>query len=129
MRKKILIWGSIALVITILIVAINLLLNQNPLRGSEKKIKEDILKLTPIGMNMKDVIKIIEKQAEWEIDYISYEHGYDRLEDDVSIGEKSIRAFIGEYRNIFLTSVTVFWAFNKNSKLIDVYIWKSIDAL
>ena len=44
------------------------------------------------------------------------------------IGEKSISVLIGEYRTIFTTSVTVFWGFDENSKLIDIYVWKVNDV-
>lgn len=88
---------------------------------------------------MEEVIKIIESKKKWEIDYISNEYGYRRpgAADPVDaalgrvtvIGEKSISVFIGEYRNLFITSVTVFWGFNKNSKLVGVHVWKVEDSL
>ena len=45
------------------------------------------------------------------------------------VGEKSIRSYIGEYRFVFITSVTVLWGFDKNEKLIDIMVWKEVDSL
>lgn len=135
--RKTMIYTLIVLSVIVLIVAIIMLLN--PLRRSQEHIKNDILKLTPMGTSMEDVIKIIESKRQWEIDYISYEHGYRRpgtpehsdiaLGRETIVGEKSIRVFVGEYRNIFITSVTVFFGFDKNSKLIEIYVWKDKDSL
>ncbi len=135
--RKTMIYTLIVLSVIVLIVAIILLLN--PLRRSQEQIKNDILKLTPMGTSMEDVIKIIESKKQWEIDYISHEHGYRRpgtpeysdiaLGRETIVGEKSIRVLVGEYRNIFITSVTVFFGFDKNSKLIEIYVWKDKDSL
>ncbi len=136
MRKTI-IYILIALLVIVLIVTIITLLN--PLRKSQEHIRNDILRLTPIGTSMEDVIKIVKSKREWEIDYISHDHGYRRpgtpehsdiaLGRETIVGEKSIRVFVGEYRNIFITSVSVFWGFDKNSKLIEIYVWKDTDGL
>lgn len=119
----------IALAVTILVTVIIALLN--PLRKSQEQITEDILKLTPIGTSMEDVIKVIESRRKWELEHINYENGYRyrKEKEDKIIGEKSIRVFIGDYRNVFVTSVTVFWGFDENSKLIEVWVWKDQDSL
>ena len=131
------IYPLIALSVIVLIVSIIVFLN--PLRRPQEHIKNEILKLTPIGTSMEDVIKIIQSKRQWEIDYISHEHGYRRpgtpdipdiaLGGETIVGEKSIRVFVGEYRNIFITSVTIFWGFDKNSKLVEIYVWKDKDSL
>ena len=131
------IYTLIALSVIVLILAIIVLLN--PLRRSQEYIKNDILKLTPMGTSMEDVIEIIERKRQWEIDYISYDHGYRKpgkpehsdiaLGRETIVGEKSIRVFVGEYRNIFITSVTVFFGFDKDSKLIEIYVWQDKDSL
>jgi len=128
----------ICALLAIVLVAISISLS-NPLRRSQEKIKESILELTPIGMGMDDVLKVIENNKRWEIRYVRYDFGYRRpgipdpadvaLGRGTYIGEKSIRVFLGDYRNIFITSVTVFWGFDENSKLIDVYVWKDADTL
>lgn len=44
------------------------------------------------------------------------------------VGEKSIRVKLGEYRLFFTESVTVFWGFDENSELLEIWVWKTVDA-
>ena len=124
-----------------LFIVVLLLILINPLRGPMIYIKLKMLHLTPIGTSMEDVIKVIERQKKWRIDYINYEYGYlvfdgrpsdpiyvDASEDTI-MGEKSLRAHVGGYRNIFVTDVIVFWGFDENSKLISIHVRKDVDAL
>ena len=48
----------------------------NPLRWPAEQIRAYMLKRTPVGTNMDDVIKLIEKNKNWEIDYINSNGGY-----------------------------------------------------
>ena len=110
----------------------------NPLRRSEEQIRADMLKLTPIGMNMDDVIKIIGENPKWEIrhirDWIGYGMAGGRPTDFTSIeenivGVKSIRVYLGQYRRFFAVGVSVFYGFDENSKLIDIAVLKETDGL
>ena len=122
-------------IVLVIILGIALTLYLNPLRRSEEKIREKMLELTPIGTSMEDVVKVVEGNNKWEIAWISYDRGYIIQEPGkprTTIGEKSIRVFIGEYpfgEGIFTTAVTVFWGFDENIKLIDVWVWKTTDSL
>lgn len=49
--------------------------------------------------------------------------------DDCIVGKKNIRSDLGDYSTIFTTNVTVFWGFDEQSKLIDIWVWKTVDAL
>ena len=127
--------GTVGGLIALLIIFVAL----NPLRFPRECIRFYILQLTPIGTNMERVIEVIESKENWETRYISYESGYDgpgplspediALGKTRTVGEKSIEVYLGEYQNIFVTSVTVFWGFDKDSKLIDIYIWKDMDSM
>jgi hypothetical protein len=46
------------------------------------------------------------------------------------VGVKSIKAKLGEYFSFPLlrTSVVAFWGFNERGELIEVWVWKTIDA-
>jgi len=125
MKKKIVIF--ILLVISIVIIVLVIRMLSNPLRKSEEDMRETILELTPIGMSMDDVIKVIEDKDEWKLRHIWHEYGY-RDYSQGEIGVKSIRVYLGEY-NLSTTGVSVFWGFDENSKLIDVYVLKESDAL
>ena len=135
-KKKILV-----LSIVILVVGASVVLftadSANPLRRSTDEIREDILELTPIGMSMDEVIKVMESNKEWDIYYVNERSGYvmnaDRpgepspsdIEEGRVIGVKSARALIGTYQNIpHMAYVSVFWAFDEDSKLIDIAVRK-----
>jgi len=130
----------------------------NPLRRSEEKIRESILEITPIGMDMEEVLEIIEKNKKWEVADIEHEYGYEIIDGipyynysdqgDNIVGSKSIRGFVGKYTGeydslerfweegitaalylFFETYVEVYWGFDENSKLIDVCVWKYTNAI
>jgi hypothetical protein len=131
MKKLKVILVLILLIIFLIIVAINILALINPLRKSQAGIEKDILKLTPMGMQMDDVIKTIEGNEEWKVRYISYERGYMHpYRENHTVGNKSIRASIGVYKAIFIpVYVTVLWGFDENGKLIEIYVWKDFDVI
>jgi hypothetical protein len=107
----------------------------NPLRKSHEGVTKDLLKLTPIGMDIKEVEKVIKNKKEWEIMYISYEQGFVHpyryhLADDYVVGEKSIRVFFGRYNFLFIPmSVSAFWGFDEEGKLIEIYVVKNMNIL
>ena len=122
-------------IVILVIVIMNILTIINPLRKSQAGIEKDILRLTPIGMHIDDVIKIIEGREKWNVRYIDYEMGYAHpyrlcTDDDYIVGNKSIRASIGDYKVIFVpANVTVLWGFDYDGKLIEIYVWKSFDVI
>jgi len=95
---------------------------------------DNVLLITPPGTSMEDTINIIKKthNNEFGIHYIDYEHGYALSEnpyDEKIIGLKSV---IGYFRVITEGYVfersnsskeTIFWVFDEDSNLIDVFIW------
>jgi hypothetical protein len=128
MFKKIFIFIGILLLLIILLIILIYL--TNPLFKSEETLQNDILKLTPLGTSIDEVIKIIKTRKKWRITQISNDHGYiyQKSYPLKEIGNKSIRAEIGEYGFILVTNVTIFWGFDENSKLIDVWVWKTTDG-
>lgn len=107
----------------------------NPLFRSEEVIGERLLTQTPLGTSMDDVIQFLNLQKDWEIRNINYESGYlDRgLLRNKIIGTKSIRVSLGDYRAItsyyLETNVTVFYGFNDDKELIDIWVWKTTDGI
>ena len=106
-----------------------------PLVRSEEDIQIKLLQDTPLGTPMEDVVEHIEKQKKWKVNSISYDGGFvdQREHPSQIVGEKSIRLLMGEYRtysNLYLLmSVTVYYGFNKESELIDIWVWKTLDSL
>lgn len=129
--KKIVYSTLIVLLSIILVLVIIMFLN--PLRRSEEQIKRNMLKLTPIGTSMEVVISIIDGNK-WK--YHVRDYGYffihglpSRHASRPAIGVKSIDAYLGEYRTIFLTGVSVFYGFDEDSILIDIAVLKEVDGL
>jgi len=113
----------------------------------ESAIRRDILRITPIGTSMEDVLKVIEERG-WKLHYARRTAGYflfswngrylvedgatlSQLESgrSVEIGSKSIRIHLGEYRIIFDIAVDVYFAFDDEWKLIDVAIRREMDVI
>ena len=102
----------------------------NPLRQPKEQIRESILEITPIGMSMDEVIRVIESNKKWKIIRANYEQGYRKPGTvDAIVGEKSIRANIGKYINFYETYVSVYWGFDEGSTLIDILVHKTIVGL
>ena len=138
--KKIMIYTLLVLLVFIVVAVLISL--ANPLAKSQEEIRENILKLTPIGTSMDDVVKIIENNKKWETMYVNDKNGYSIMggipseassnEVDTVVGKKSIRVMIGKYHfqpqfDIYAfieRYVNVFWAFDENSKLIEVSVRK-----
>lgn len=86
--------------------------------------------MTPLGSSPKTVIATVQKQK-WQSDGLQA-GGYNSGKSDVAV-KSSIRASLGDYHGlpylIFSTNVTVFWGFDERDQLIDVWVWKTVDAL
>lgn len=103
----------------------------NPLRRSEDHIKDRLLVATPLGTSMAEVESYIRDQG-WEIVVVRMNSGFraPRVRPEIKIGSKSIRAYLGYYQGIpWRVDVTVFWGFNEQSELIDIWVWKDPDTL
>jgi len=108
----------------------------NPMRRPGSMPTEYVLSLTPIGTHMNDVISIVENHRDWRIVTINRERGFaDPHQGGLSVeqgrtivGEQSIRVGAGYFRPVGLltrTVVTVFYGFDADGYLIDVYVWRS----
>jgi len=126
-------------------VVLMLYLFTNPLRISEDIIKSKILLEIPIGTKMTEVERYIKKKK-WKISYIDNTQGfYDQRQNACSlngrmvltnsessiciVGNKSILAEIGKYGVLSTTSVDIFLGFDEKFNLIDVWVWKTTEAL
>jgi len=123
--------------ISAIILAVIIMVWSNPLRRPTEQIRENMLRLTPIGTSIEDVINLIERNDKWEISRLNHERGYsisheipNRGSGGTIVGEKSIELYLGYYyyQILFQTGVTVFYGFDKDSKLVDIAVLKERDA-
>jgi len=105
----------------------------NPMLRPTPMIRCHILRHTPIGMDMEEVIEIIENNARWGSSMINRESGFrnpslsvegsDGRPTAATVGVKSIQTNHRYSIPLFLDrSVRIWWGFNENGKLIDVYV-------
>ena len=128
--------------------------SENPLRLPVEYLREGVLELTPLGTSMGDVIEIIESEGidrGWHNIRISRQFGVNvsamwmwrnrvgpdehdrqlREGGSIIIGGQSINVIMGRYDAfiqglLFTTHVNIWWAFDENSELIDVFVDKQI---
>jgi len=115
-----------------------ILMLRNPIRRPTPMLTNYVLRLTPIGMHIDDVISIVGNHREWRIWWVSRENGFVHPHPQeirplsegwpVIVGEQSIRVQAGRYRFnglLLQTTVSIFWAFDEEGMLTEIYIWKS----
>jgi len=120
-----------------------ILMLTNPMRRPEPMATNYVLRLTPIGTDMEEVIRLVENHRNWRIWWINYDMGFSHprpntitpppQERPFIVGEQSIKVDAGR---IWPTStpvmgyfmemmVAIFWAFDEDGRLIDVYVRRS----
>ena len=136
----------IVLVLIALIVLIPyILMIPDPMRRPHSMANNYILRLTPIGMCMEEVIDTLEGHRNWNI-RINYERGFTHPQPPIDrpnpeqwlyiVGDKSITAIVGLgywpapipvpiLPWLFRTSVSIFWGFDEDGKLIEVFLRQS----
>lgn len=100
-------------------------------RTDAETIRRNFLAQTPVGTSFEDVMGKLSARGYRAIPSLTA--GFLRQEKGqlaVTVGVSSIRADIGDYWTFpFLTtSVSAFWGFDAEGKLMDIWIWKTTDA-
>ena len=107
-----------------------------PVRRPTNMVKDYILKTTPIGTSIEEVIEIINNRNDWGLPMVSNEGFIPSPPFDVPgiapppIGEKTIRTNLGSYRAwykwfpLMVWGVGATWVFDAYGKLIEVHIMK-----
>jgi len=101
------------------------------LRRSEGTIRGHLERLTPLGTQYDVAVQTLEHhfshvQKNETTGFLRQENGQQEV-----VGVKSIQVHLGEYRNVPIgsTSVDAYWGFDKNGKLIEIWVWKTTDSL
>jgi hypothetical protein len=101
------------------------------LRHGEKFIEKSLLEETPLGASFEVVAsKLTKHYGKIEKNPNAGFLCQDRPGSSL-VGVKSIRVELGDYYHfpIGTTSVTAFWGFDKDGKLIKIWVWKTADSL
>ena len=100
------------------------------LKLDAESIRHELLQQTPIGTSLNDVEKNLKSKG--LSPRVSLNTGFSKREKGSTkvVGSQFIRASLGEYRSslFFITSVSVYWGFDENGKLIEIWVWKTQDG-
>ncbi|MCL2720290.1 MAG: hypothetical protein FWD47_03000 [Treponema sp.] len=116
-KEKLLIFVGVIFLLMLMIMLIN------PAYRPTSLIRNDILKFTPIGMNMDEVLEVIEERNNWRIMTRSSERGYIYMKlppGQREVGIKHISVDLGN--SWYFWYVISSWAFDENGILIDVFV-------
>ena len=109
----------------------------------ESAIRRDMLRITPVGTSKEDVIRVIEERG-WTLRWARSTAGFfivhgrtsdgaapAQLENGtaVEIGTQAIRIHLGRFRIILAIDVGVYFAFDENSRLVDIAIRREMDVI
>jgi hypothetical protein len=102
---------------------------------SHQGIEASLLKLTPLGSSPEAVLEVAKSKG-WKDVHIDSKRGFTkhegaRIRDYPTIGVSSVEASLGDYWNfpIGSTNATAFWGFDKDRRLIEIWVWKTTDSL
>jgi len=135
-KVSIVVLGVIAVVVGIL---------TPPFFRTPKSMMGDVLKFTPMGTHIDEVAEIVRNQTvvrnvnEWREPTISYDSGYvdpfgevpgwptiAKPRSHTIVGHQSVRVYY-ETRSRIYIYISVYWGFDEEGKLIDVFLTKSLD--
>jgi len=133
-RKRVL--SALVIIAGILLAWFLIPMIYNPMRMPAPMIRTHVLRHTPIGMDMEEVIKIIENNERWggaRINiYSGFRHTTLFVEDpdgnptSAIIGQKSVQTHPERYNVLlFERHLRIFWGFNEKGNLIEVHVRSS----
>jgi|GEM_PF-981483 len=116
------------IVLLVIATAYTIFIFSNPLRRSEEAIRNNVLRQTPIGSTIEDVIQVIDNNESWSwwgrhIADIGYPADATL---NTRIGSQSIGVNLGKYSGGFDVYVVAFWGFDDDGILLDVRIRKDV---
>jgi ABC-type glycerol-3-phosphate transport system permease component len=122
---------TILLLLVVVILAPFILMIPNPMRRPQEMARDYILRLTPMGTHIDDVVTIMERNGYGSL-HVNLNSGFRTpppSPHDARIGVMSASIGMGNYyltwyRWFHTTEVGVFWGFDEDGKLIDVYVRK-----
>ena len=106
--------------------------------GSEEKVREYLLTITPIGISLSELIEKT-KLNKWKTNVFDNGFGiklnngkkrYESFRPDIVVGVKSVKGYLGYYQGFpFRVDVTAYWAIDKHNKVTDLIVQKQYDGL
>ena len=95
------------------------------------RLQKEVLLATPLGSDIDSVFAHCKShypdcKRDDEVGFYKQEIG----ESNRGVGNKHVKAFLGEFRKSeYIIGVTsIFWGFDKNGSLIEVWVWRTYDG-
>ena len=137
-------WIIFLAIIIGVIILITLVMPLHPFFRSPRRIMNDTLRLTPMGMHIDDVASIVQSQTiirnveEMRNPIIRYDRGYvspNSMVPGWPVTEIGISSIVGHksiqvaYSTHLGMSIGIYWGFDEDGKLIDVLVAKDWDMI
>lgn len=98
---------------------------------SPERIEASLLRLTPLGSSPEAVLEVAQREG-WKHVRSVPNAGFSKqaYPKSETIGVSSIRASLGDYTSgpLMTTNATAYWGFDKERRLIAIWVWKTIDG-
>jgi translation initiation factor 2 alpha subunit (eIF-2alpha) len=96
--------------------------------AEESKVRNELLQKTPVGTSFNEVLAYCTNNSLKCRQ--SNTAGYLNQKTGETVGVKSIWAVLSEKKEapLRISSVSAYWGFDKEGKLLDVWVWKTVDA-
>jgi hypothetical protein len=100
------------------------------IKYSQSRIEKQVLTATPPGTSYEEVEKFISDKG-WRVSSSSQTLGFldQRVRPDKEVGTMHIRAHAVSYDRIFGVDITVFWGFDESGKLINTWVWRTVNSI
>ncbi|MCX6953030.1 MAG: hypothetical protein NTV51_12825 [Verrucomicrobia bacterium] len=102
------------------------------LRRYPASIEASLAELTPLGSNPDTVLEAVKKKG-WRTTGYNERSGFYKQQGakHETVGVSHIQASLGDYYALPLgtTNATAFWGFDKDKRLIQVWVWKTTDSI
>ena len=103
----------------------------NRTRYSEAHVTGILYQMTPLGTSYDEVLRRVDDN--YKFVHPNERTGFLRVDPAGSqvVGVRSLEAHIVDYWHfpIGTTTVDAFWGFDRNNKLIEIWVWKTTDSL
>jgi hypothetical protein len=131
--RRLIAWAAAAIVVSLvpLVIAAERAMADDWRRRPPAELREVVLAKTPIGTSMDDVRSRV-VDSNWHLMSFDEQRGFldQRARRATTIGSKHIRASAGDYQGFpFQVNTTIFWGFDDTGRLIDIWVWQTVDAL
>ena len=112
----------------------------NPLLRTTNSIQRNLLRITPLGTSIDDVVIIIVNNANWGLFSVHEDWGVLLLgyrlptfgsprDGSTVIGSKSVIVNLGNHSFFLSFNVRAFFAFDEDGKLIDILVRRDADLI